>query len=108
MKAWATLAPPAGWLRRFHPSGSSRVRNSLMAARALAREGIGIAALPCYLADPDARLKRVAPPIDAMASSLWLLTSGPEASSAYSSVPRFHHRHPDGATRRIRGPAHQA
>jgi DNA-binding transcriptional LysR family regulator len=48
--------------------------DSLMAARALAREGIGIAALPCYLADPDARLKRLAPPIDAMASSLWLLT----------------------------------
>ncbi len=48
--------------------------DSLMAARALAREGIGIAALPCYLADPDARLRRVAPPIDAMASSLWLLT----------------------------------
>jgi DNA-binding transcriptional LysR family regulator len=47
--------------------------DSLMAARALAREGIGIAALPCYLADPDARLRRVAPPIDAMAS-LWLLT----------------------------------
>jgi DNA-binding transcriptional LysR family regulator len=48
--------------------------DSLVAARALACEGLGIAALPCYLGDSDSRLKRVAPPIDAMASSLWLLT----------------------------------
>lgn len=48
--------------------------DTLMAAHALTREGVGIAALPCYLADPDPRLKRVAPPIEAMASSLWLLT----------------------------------
>ena len=48
--------------------------DSLTAACALAREGVGIAALPCYLADPDPRLKRLSPPIDAMASSLWLLT----------------------------------
>ena len=48
--------------------------DSLVAACALAREGLGIAALPRYLADPDAALKRISPPIDAMASSLWLLT----------------------------------
>jgi DNA-binding transcriptional LysR family regulator len=48
--------------------------DTLVAAQALAREGVGIAALPCYLADPDSRLKRLSPPIEAMASSLWLLT----------------------------------
>ena len=48
--------------------------DTLTAARALAREGVGIAALPCYLGDRDTRLKRLSPPIDAMASSLWLLT----------------------------------
>ncbi|MPZ40519.1 MAG: LysR family transcriptional regulator [Rhizobiales bacterium] len=48
--------------------------DTLMAAHALAREGVGIAALPCYLADPDPRLKRLSPPIDAMSSSIWLLT----------------------------------
>jgi DNA-binding transcriptional LysR family regulator len=65
----------AGWMAAEVPSERIVTRvDSLIAARALAREGIGIAALPCYLADSDARLKRLAPPIDAMASSLWLLT----------------------------------
>ena len=48
--------------------------DSLMAACVLARKGLGIAALPCYLADSDAALRRISPPIDAMTSSLWLLT----------------------------------
>ena len=65
----------ARWLAAEVPADRIVARaDSLMAACALAREGLGIAALPCYLADPDARLRRVAPPIDAMASSLWLLT----------------------------------
>jgi DNA-binding transcriptional LysR family regulator len=65
----------ARWLAAEVPSERIVARaDSLMAACALAREGLGIAALPCYLGDPDARLRRVAPPIDAMASSLWLLT----------------------------------
>jgi DNA-binding transcriptional LysR family regulator len=65
----------ARWLAAEVPADRIVARaDSLMAACALAREGLGIAALPCYLADPDARLRRVAPPVDAMASSLWLLT----------------------------------
>jgi DNA-binding transcriptional LysR family regulator len=48
--------------------------NSLLALRAAARAGMGVAALPCYLGDPDSALRRVHPPLAEMEVSLWLLT----------------------------------
>lgn len=48
--------------------------DSLLALRAAARAGMGVAALPCYLADPDPALRRVHPPLPEMEVSLWLLT----------------------------------
>jgi DNA-binding transcriptional LysR family regulator len=48
--------------------------DSLLALRAAARAGMGVAALPCYLADPDPALRRVAAPLADMEVSLWLLT----------------------------------
>ena len=48
--------------------------NSLLALRAAARSGLGVAPLPCYLGDPDPWLVRVHPPLPEMASALWLLT----------------------------------
>jgi DNA-binding transcriptional LysR family regulator len=48
--------------------------NSLLAMRAAARAGMGVAPLPCYLADPDPALRRVHPPLLEMESALWLLT----------------------------------
>ena len=48
--------------------------SSLTGLQAAAREGIGVAALPCFMADPDPRLVRVLPPVPEMAASLWLLT----------------------------------
>jgi DNA-binding transcriptional LysR family regulator len=48
--------------------------NSLLALRAAARAGMGVAALPCYLADPDSKLRRVHAPLADMEVSLWLLT----------------------------------
>lgn len=48
--------------------------SSLGGLQAAAREGIGVAALPCFMGDPDPRLARVLPPVPEMASSLWLLT----------------------------------
>ena len=48
--------------------------NSLLALRAAARAGMGVAALPCYLGDPDRALRRVHIPIADMEVSLWLLT----------------------------------
>ncbi|MBZ9605133.1 hypothetical protein LB462_25225 [Phyllobacterium sp. KW56] len=40
----------------------------------MARAGMGVAALPCYLADPDPELRRVGSPLPDMEVSLWLLT----------------------------------
>jgi molybdate transport repressor ModE-like protein len=48
--------------------------NSLLALRDAARAGLGVAALPCYLADPDPQLRRVHAPLADMETSLWLLT----------------------------------
>ncbi|MEZ2132950.1 MULTISPECIES: LysR family transcriptional regulator [unclassified Sinorhizobium] len=48
--------------------------DSLLALRAAARAGMGVAALPCYLADPDPALRRLHPPLPEMEVSLWLLT----------------------------------
>jgi hypothetical protein len=48
--------------------------SSLTGLQAAAREGIGVAALPCFMGDSDPRLARVLAPVPEMASSLWLLT----------------------------------
>jgi DNA-binding transcriptional LysR family regulator len=48
--------------------------NSLLALAAAARAGMGIAPLPCFLADPDPGLARIHPPLPEMASVLWLMT----------------------------------
>ena len=48
--------------------------SSLTALRTAARAGLGVAALPCLMADADPGLVRVMPPVAEMATSLWLLT----------------------------------
>ena len=48
--------------------------DSLLALRSAAVAGFGVAALPCYLADPAPGLRRVAAPLPDMEGSLWLLT----------------------------------
>jgi DNA-binding transcriptional LysR family regulator len=48
--------------------------NSLMALRAAADAGVGVAALPCYLGDADPLLRRVDSALADMEVSLWLLT----------------------------------
>jgi DNA-binding transcriptional LysR family regulator len=48
--------------------------NSLIALRAAARAGLGLAILPCFLADAAPELVRVAEPISELATPLWLLT----------------------------------
>jgi DNA-binding transcriptional LysR family regulator len=49
---------------------SNSLVNQLMAVRA----GVGIALLPCYLADPDAGLRRVTAPLPEVAGELWIVT----------------------------------
>jgi DNA-binding transcriptional LysR family regulator len=48
--------------------------NSWLAQLAAARAGLGLAALPCFLADSEPALRRVLPLQPALASELWLLT----------------------------------
>jgi DNA-binding transcriptional LysR family regulator len=65
----------ARWILANVPTENMVVRaSSLLALRAMARDGMGVAALPCFMADPDPELVRLRPPISEMESSLWLLT----------------------------------
>lgn len=65
----------ARWIAdRVAPERVVHRANSLLALAAAARAGIGLAPLPCVVADPDPDLVRVMPPLAEMATSLWLLT----------------------------------
>lgn len=65
----------ARWLRaNIPPEQIVAAGNSLLALRALARAGLGVAPLPCYLGDGDPELQRLGPPIAEMGSGLWLIT----------------------------------
>lgn len=48
--------------------------NSIMAALNAAKEGLGLAILPCFLGDADKKLVRVLQPAEEMSLELWLLT----------------------------------
>lgn len=63
------------WLRSAFPGARVRYRtNTLLAAAEAARAGLGLAALPCFLADREPGLQRVHPPMPELDSALWLLT----------------------------------
>lgn len=63
------------WMRSEMPSVRPAIRaDSLVSLRELCAAGAGLAALPCYLGDSDARLIRVRSPIAVMATALWVLT----------------------------------
>jgi DNA-binding transcriptional LysR family regulator len=65
----------ARWMRSAMPSVRPHMRtDSLVAMRELCAAGAGLAALPCYLGDSDARLVRMRPPIAEMTTALWVLT----------------------------------
>jgi molybdate transport repressor ModE-like protein len=65
----------ARWVSANLPKEQIVLRaDSLYALRAAAVAGLGVAALPCYLADPVADLRRVTAPLPNMEGSLWLLT----------------------------------
>src|SRR5262245_46733186 len=49
---------------------SNSLVNQLMAVRA----GVGIALLPCYLADGETRIRRISPVLPDLASELWIVT----------------------------------
>jgi DNA-binding transcriptional LysR family regulator len=70
---------PYGAVTRFLAEAAPRNRpsyrsNSLLNQLRAAREGIGLAALPCFLGDGEAGLVRVVGPIPELARELWLVT----------------------------------
>jgi len=65
----------AAWLAGQVPKERLVYRsNSLINQHAAARAGLGVAVLPCYLADPDPELPRLMPPIEALTGELWIVT----------------------------------
>lgn len=48
--------------------------SSLLALRCVARQSLGVAALPCFLGDADPLLVRLDGPLPELAVSLWLIT----------------------------------
>lgn len=65
----------ARWLQReIAPERIVYRASSLLALQAAARNGLGVAPLPCVIGDANARLARVRPPIGEMAAALWVLT----------------------------------
>ena len=65
----------ARWQKKTLPDATVALRsNNLTGLMAGAVNGMGLALLPCFMADPESRLKRVAGPIAEAASALWLLT----------------------------------
>lgn len=62
------------WLMRHARSENVVYRsNSLVDQLRALQGGFGVAAMPCFLADPDERLVRLFPPEPRMANKLWLL-----------------------------------
>jgi molybdate transport repressor ModE-like protein len=65
----------ARWIaKHVRPERIIHRANSLAALREAARAGLGVAALPCFMAGVETGLHRLAPPIAAMANNLWLIT----------------------------------
>jgi DNA-binding transcriptional LysR family regulator len=66
---------PARWIAKNVAAAQIVYRaSSLMALQYAARTGLGLAALPCYMGDSDAGLRRVGAPMPEFDAGLWLLT----------------------------------
>jgi DNA-binding transcriptional LysR family regulator len=67
--------PLETWMAAEGHDARCRYRiDSVLGMVAAAGDGAGLAVLPCYLADADARLRRLDAPLPALATDLWLLT----------------------------------
>ena len=68
-------SPVFNWMTEIESRNPIAARvNSFVAAREMAAAGLGIAVLPCFLADRDDRLVRLAPPPAELDTSIWVLT----------------------------------
>lgn len=71
------------WMRRAIPDAAIACRvDSFLAMSEIAAAAGGVAALPCYLGDMDARLVRLRAPVDEMTTALWVLTHADLARTA--------------------------
>lgn len=62
------------WLAKAAPGNSPVYRtNSFIGLQQACATGLGLAVLPCFVADADKRLQRVTPPLDELQVMLWLL-----------------------------------
>jgi len=67
--------PAVAWLYRHHPDARVVFRsNTLLTLHEAAKQGMGAAVLPCFLADPDDDLARLLEPPKELTSEIWLLT----------------------------------
>jgi DNA-binding transcriptional LysR family regulator len=65
----------ASWLAETVPDGAVVYRSSSLINQLVAvRSGMGLAVLPCYLAEPEPGLVRALPPIPELERELWLIT----------------------------------
>jgi DNA-binding transcriptional LysR family regulator len=65
----------ARWIaEQVAPAQTIYRASSLIALHHAARAGLGLAALPCYMGDSDAGLRRVRAPMPEFDAGLWLLT----------------------------------
>jgi DNA-binding transcriptional LysR family regulator len=65
----------ARWMRVELPNSEVSMRaDSFLGLKLAAEAGLGLAALPCYLGDTSPRLVCVHAPIEAMETTLWILT----------------------------------
>ncbi|MGI9418691.1 MAG: LysR family transcriptional regulator [Geminicoccaceae bacterium] len=68
-------SPVAGWMHRHVPDAAIAFRaDSFVALRHAAVAGLGLAVLPCCLADADPTLVRLDAPIEDLETGLWVLT----------------------------------
>ena len=65
----------ARWLKKSFPNVLIRYRtNTLMGMLEATKQNLGLAALPCFIADSEPTLYRVRSPLPELATDLWLLT----------------------------------
>ncbi len=67
--------PSYSWLPRAFPGARIVFRlNTLMGMLDATKEAMGLAPLPCFIADPEPTLRRVREPVHDLEVGLWLLT----------------------------------
>jgi DNA-binding transcriptional LysR family regulator len=70
-----TKYPVMIWTRQhIPPEQVVSTSTSILTMAAAVRSGLGLAVLPCFMADTDRQLVRLSVPIDEISSTLWLLS----------------------------------